>query len=212
MCIIPADSVVFQFHWYRQHVLEKHVKTYLKVSQTACSVLEKTWWTIPKSWMTAKTYRPSARKYCLQSFLEEAKHFLSGGPSHHVLDLTNLWVELMPSMTQTHNTEIYLISKEWNRPCTLCLSSCRYWNDFHSCASNAIADCQEGAGLWEKLKLQSRSLNYQGSLFELCSGDNGVSRVLLPMELKILLMCFTTLVAWLVFWVRNLKTWPQTSS
>ncbi|KAG1969504.1 neuritin 1b [Pimephales promelas] len=76
---------------------------------------------------------------------------------------------------------------------------CSYWNDFHSCASTAIADCQEGAGLWEKLKLQSRSLNYQGSLFELCSRDNGVSRVLLPMELKILLMCFTTLVAWLVF-------------
>ncbi|XP_018953925.2 neuritin 1b [Cyprinus carpio] len=77
---------------------------------------------------------------------------------------------------------------------------CSYWNDFHSCASTAIADCQEGAtDLWEKLKLQSRSLNYQGSLFELCSGDNGVSTVLLPMELKILLMCFTTLVAWLVF-------------
>uniref|UniRef100_A0A672T1T4 Neuritin 1b n=1 Tax=Sinocyclocheilus grahami TaxID=75366 RepID=A0A672T1T4_SINGR len=77
---------------------------------------------------------------------------------------------------------------------------CSYWNDFHSCASTAIADCQEGAtDLWEKLKLQSRSLNYQGSLFELCSGDNGVSRVLLPVELKILLMCFTTLVVWLAF-------------
>uniref|UniRef100_A0A671MER2 Neuritin 1b n=1 Tax=Sinocyclocheilus anshuiensis TaxID=1608454 RepID=A0A671MER2_9TELE len=84
--------------------------------------------------------------------------------------------------------------------CTLCLSSCRYWNDFHSCTSTAIADCQEGAkDLWEKLKLQSRSLDYQGSLFELCSEDNGVSRVLLPVELKILLMCFTTLVAWLAF-------------
>lgn len=77
---------------------------------------------------------------------------------------------------------------------------CSYWDDFHSCASTAIADCQEGAtDLWEKLKLQSQSLNYQGSLFELCSGDNGVSTLLLPMELKILLMCFTTLVAWLAF-------------
>ncbi|XP_052404034.1 neuritin 1b isoform X1 [Carassius gibelio] len=77
---------------------------------------------------------------------------------------------------------------------------CSYWDDFHSCASTAIADCQEGAtDLWEKLKLQSQSLNYQGSLFELCSGDNGVSTLLLPMEMKILLMCFTTLVAWLAF-------------
>lgn len=36
-------SGVFQFHCYRQRVLEEHVKTYLKVSQTACSALEKTW-------------------------------------------------------------------------------------------------------------------------------------------------------------------------
>ncbi|XP_051554326.1 neuritin 1b [Myxocyprinus asiaticus] len=77
---------------------------------------------------------------------------------------------------------------------------CSYWDDFHSCASTAIADCQEGAtDLWEKLKLQSRSLNYKGSLFELCSVDNGASRILLPMELKLLLICFTTLVAWLAF-------------
>uniref|UniRef100_A0A673H2R9 Neuritin 1b n=1 Tax=Sinocyclocheilus rhinocerous TaxID=307959 RepID=A0A673H2R9_9TELE len=60
---------------------------------------------------------------------------------------------------------------------------CSCWNDFHSCTSTAITDCQEGAkDLWEKLKLQSR-----------------ISRVLLPMELKILLMCFTTLLAWLAF-------------
>ncbi|KAI7809505.1 neuritin 1b [Triplophysa rosa] len=73
---------------------------------------------------------------------------------------------------------------------------CSYWDDFHSCASTAIADCQDGAtDLWEKLKLQSWSLNYQGSLFELCSMNNGASRVLFSMELKILLMCFTTLVA-----------------
>ncbi|XP_056322267.1 neuritin 1b [Danio aesculapii] len=76
---------------------------------------------------------------------------------------------------------------------------CSYWDDFHSCASTAIANCQEGTDLWEKLKLQSRSLNYQGSLFELCSGNNGVSLVLLPLEPKILLMCFSTLMAWLAF-------------
>ncbi|KAA0719159.1 Neuritin Precursor [Triplophysa tibetana] len=77
---------------------------------------------------------------------------------------------------------------------------CSYWDDFHSCASTAIADCQDGAtDLWEKLKLQSWSLNYQGSLFELCSMNNGASRVLFSMELKIMLMCFTTLVAWLAF-------------
>ncbi|XP_065131460.1 neuritin 1b [Paramisgurnus dabryanus] len=76
---------------------------------------------------------------------------------------------------------------------------CSYWEDFHSCASIAIADCQEGATeIWENLKLQSWSLNYQGSLFELCSGYNEVSRVVFPMD-KILLICFTTLVTQLAF-------------
>ncbi|TRY53838.1 hypothetical protein DNTS_002794 [Danionella cerebrum] len=78
---------------------------------------------------------------------------------------------------------------------------CSYWNDFHSCASTAVADCQEGAAdLWEKLKAQSHNLNYQGSLFELCSMDKAASRQgLLPRELEILLLCFTSLMAWLVF-------------
>ncbi|XP_053715148.1 neuritin [Synchiropus splendidus] len=51
---------------------------------------------------------------------------------------------------------------------------CTYWDDFHSCASTALADCQEGAtDLWEKLKKQSRNLEFRGSLFELCAGRNG---------------------------------------
>ncbi|XP_017580730.1 neuritin 1b [Pygocentrus nattereri] len=79
---------------------------------------------------------------------------------------------------------------------------CSYWNDFHSCASTAIADCQEGAvDLWEKLKVQSRSLNYKGSLFELCSGDNGASRLGLTwnLELTVLSIAVSKLVAWLIF-------------
>ncbi|XP_061522313.1 neuritin [Phycodurus eques] len=50
---------------------------------------------------------------------------------------------------------------------------CTYWNDFHSCASTALSDCQEGTGdLWEKLKEESRSLDFHGSLFELCAVGN----------------------------------------
>ncbi|XP_061661342.1 neuritin [Syngnathoides biaculeatus] len=50
---------------------------------------------------------------------------------------------------------------------------CSYWNDFHSCASTALSDCQEGASdLWEKLKEESRSLDFRGSLFELCAVGN----------------------------------------
>ncbi|XP_037135532.1 neuritin [Syngnathus acus] len=53
---------------------------------------------------------------------------------------------------------------------------CTYWDDFHSCASTALSDCQEGANdLWEKLKKESRSLDFRGSLFELCSGGNGAA-------------------------------------
>ncbi|XP_066508786.1 neuritin-like isoform X2 [Hoplias malabaricus] len=81
---------------------------------------------------------------------------------------------------------------------------CSYWDDFHSCASTAIADCHEGAvDLWEKLKVQSRSLNYKGSLFELCSGDNGSSKLGLTwtwsLELTVLSIAVSKLVAWLVF-------------
>ena len=55
----------------------------------------------------------------------------------------------------------------------LTLSLCSYWDDFHSCATTALADCQEGAtDLWEKLKKESRSLQFRGSLFELCGGAN----------------------------------------
>lgn len=51
---------------------------------------------------------------------------------------------------------------------------CSYWDNFHSCATTALADCQEGATeMWEKLKEESRSLDFRGSLFELCSHGNG---------------------------------------
>lgn len=50
---------------------------------------------------------------------------------------------------------------------------CSYWDDFHSCATTALADCQEGATeMWEKLKDESRSLDFRGSLFELCHPGN----------------------------------------
>ncbi|XP_061569275.1 neuritin [Cololabis saira] len=51
---------------------------------------------------------------------------------------------------------------------------CSYWDNFHACATTALADCQEGAtDLWDKLKKESRNLNFQGSLFELCGSGNG---------------------------------------
>uniref|UniRef100_A0A8C2XJI2 Neuritin 1a n=1 Tax=Cyclopterus lumpus TaxID=8103 RepID=A0A8C2XJI2_CYCLU len=50
---------------------------------------------------------------------------------------------------------------------------CSYWDNFHSCATTALADCQEGAtDLWEKLKADSRDLDLRGSLFELCGSGN----------------------------------------
>uniref|UniRef100_A0A3B1K7T7 Neuritin 1b n=1 Tax=Astyanax mexicanus TaxID=7994 RepID=A0A3B1K7T7_ASTMX len=78
---------------------------------------------------------------------------------------------------------------------------CSYWDDFHSCASTAIADCQDGAvDLWEKLKVQSRSLNYKGSLFELCSRDNGAPRLGLTWNLEVtILLTAGQVVTWLTF-------------
>ncbi|KAI4880318.1 hypothetical protein NFI96_013976, partial [Prochilodus magdalenae] len=72
---------------------------------------------------------------------------------------------------------------------------CSYWNEFHSCATIALADCQEGATeLWEKLKKESRSLQFRGSLFELCAGGNGAPRAGPPLSLSLLLPALCALL------------------
>ncbi|XP_041717957.1 neuritin isoform X1 [Coregonus clupeaformis] len=77
---------------------------------------------------------------------------------------------------------------------------CTYWDDFHSCATTALVDCQEGAtDLWEKLKKESRNLEFRGSLFELCGGGNGASKSTVPLGLTILLTALSALVTWLSF-------------
>lgn len=77
---------------------------------------------------------------------------------------------------------------------------CGYWDGFHACATTALADCQEGAtDLWEKLKKESRNLEFRGSLFELCGGGNGASIVPVPFVLAVVLTSFSTLLTWLAF-------------
>ncbi|KAM4606236.1 neuritin isoform 1-T1 [Polymixia lowei] len=77
---------------------------------------------------------------------------------------------------------------------------CTYWDDFHSCATTALADCQEGAtDLWEKLKKESRNLDFRGSLFELCGGGNGAPPSGGPPGLTLLLTALSALVTWLAF-------------
>ncbi|XP_030205354.1 neuritin [Gadus morhua] len=78
---------------------------------------------------------------------------------------------------------------------------CTYWDDFHSCATTALADCQEGAtDLWEKLKKQSRNLDFRESLFELCAGGgNGAPRSGVPRALTLMLTACSALVTWLAF-------------
>lgn len=65
---------------------------------------------------------------------------------------------------------------------------CAYWDDFHACTLTALTDCQEGAtDLWEKLRRESKNLDFQGSLFELCGGGSGAAPSLLPPALPVLL-------------------------
>ena len=101
------------------------------------------------------------------------------------------------------------VSPRGNQPPDTCccssssssLSSASYWDDFHSCATTALADCQEGAtDLWEKLKKQSRNLDFRESLFELCAGGgNGAPRSGVPRALTLLLTACSALVTWLAF-------------
>uniref|UniRef100_A0A673B341 Neuritin 1a n=1 Tax=Sphaeramia orbicularis TaxID=375764 RepID=A0A673B341_9TELE len=77
---------------------------------------------------------------------------------------------------------------------------CSYWDNFHSCATTALADCQEGAtDLWEKLKKESRNLDFRGSLFELCGGSNGAPRSAGAGGVAVLLASLPTILTWLAF-------------
>ncbi|XP_025970676.1 neuritin [Dromaius novaehollandiae] len=78
---------------------------------------------------------------------------------------------------------------------------CAYWDDFHACTLTALTDCQEGAtDLWEKLRRESKNLDFQGSLFELCGGSSGAASSLLPPALPVLLAAlWAALVTWLPF-------------
>lgn len=45
-----------------------------------------------------------------------------------------------------------------------------HWEAFHTCALTALADCQqEVSSIWETLRQDSRQMQFQGSLFDLCS-------------------------------------------
>uniref|UniRef100_A0A8D0L4S8 Neuritin 1 n=1 Tax=Sphenodon punctatus TaxID=8508 RepID=A0A8D0L4S8_SPHPU len=76
---------------------------------------------------------------------------------------------------------------------------CTYWDDFHACTLTALTDCQEGAkDLWEKLRRESKNLDFQGSLFELCGGSNGSApSLLLPAFPLLLVSLSAALATWL---------------
>ncbi|XP_051485375.1 neuritin-like protein [Apus apus] len=47
---------------------------------------------------------------------------------------------------------------------------CRSWDDFHACASEVLSSCpEEAAAIWESLRRESRKIQFQGNLQELCS-------------------------------------------
>ncbi|NXE56636.1 NRN1L protein, partial [Casuarius casuarius] len=46
----------------------------------------------------------------------------------------------------------------------------RSWDDFHACASGVLSSCpEEAAAIWESLREESRKIQFQGNLHELCS-------------------------------------------
>uniref|UniRef100_A0A8D0HDM2 Neuritin 1 like n=1 Tax=Sphenodon punctatus TaxID=8508 RepID=A0A8D0HDM2_SPHPU len=52
----------------------------------------------------------------------------------------------------------------------LFLHFCRSWDDFHTCASGVLSRCpEEAAAIWESLRQESRKIQFQGNLHDLCS-------------------------------------------
>ncbi|XP_017933124.1 neuritin [Manacus vitellinus] len=90
---------------------------------------------------------------------------------------------------------------KWTAKFRVKLCAPKYWDDFHACTLTALTDCQEGAtDLWEKLRRESKNLDFQGSLFELCGGGSGAAPSLLPPALPLLLAAlWAALVTWLPF-------------
>uniref|UniRef100_A0A8D0C4P8 Neuritin 1 like n=1 Tax=Salvator merianae TaxID=96440 RepID=A0A8D0C4P8_SALMN len=47
---------------------------------------------------------------------------------------------------------------------------CRSWDDFHNCATQVLSSCpEEAANIWESLRQESRKIQFQGNLHDLCS-------------------------------------------
>ncbi|XP_053126475.1 neuritin-like protein [Hemicordylus capensis] len=47
---------------------------------------------------------------------------------------------------------------------------CKSWDDFHTCASQVLSSCpEEAANIWESLRQESRKIQFQGNLHDLCS-------------------------------------------
>uniref|UniRef100_UPI00398F4C6A neuritin-like protein n=1 Tax=Pristiophorus japonicus TaxID=55135 RepID=UPI00398F4C6A len=47
---------------------------------------------------------------------------------------------------------------------------CRSWDDFHACADSVLEGCpKDAASIWESLRKESKKLQFQGNLHELCS-------------------------------------------
>ncbi|KAM6117986.1 neuritin-like protein [Pterocles gutturalis] len=47
---------------------------------------------------------------------------------------------------------------------------CKSWDEFHACASDVLSGCPEdAAAIWESLRQESRKIQFQGNLQELCS-------------------------------------------
>lgn len=87
-----------------------------------------------------------------------------------------------------------------SEPASSVLFLARYWEDFHSCTVTALTDCQEGAkDMWDKLRKESKNLNIQGSLFELCGSGNGAAGSLLPALPVLLASLSAALATWLSF-------------
>uniref|UniRef100_A0A8C0APQ4 Neuritin 1 like n=1 Tax=Buteo japonicus TaxID=224669 RepID=A0A8C0APQ4_9AVES len=52
----------------------------------------------------------------------------------------------------------------------------RSWDDFHACATEVLSNCpEEAAAIWESLRQESRKIQFQGNLQELCSARGRVA-------------------------------------
>ncbi|XP_029464692.1 neuritin-like protein [Rhinatrema bivittatum] len=85
-------------------------------------------------------------------------------------DIYNGFAECLISLGDSMARSMQQLQEEETEDVEELETICKSWDDFHNCASAVLAHCpEEAAAIWESLRQESRKIQFQGNLHDLCS-------------------------------------------